>query len=388
MTDTENAITPFWRFSLNFYRQTGVSDACIALQDGCGIDVNLLLFLFWLASESRQLSPDDVKKLDDQVRSWRELTIIPIRDTRRKLKGAATLVGPGKQEAFRNKVKAVELEAEQLQQEALYNFTKSGPLGAQGSPRAAARANIAAYERAMGAELSQRRRRSPRRCLRQHRGLTGPPTGTARRAVAQPRAKSKRAGMAKTAARLIVGISGASGTIYGVRLLEMLRKAEIETHLVMSKSAEMTLVYETDLKPKDVRALASVHYPVSDIGAAISSGSFPTMGMIIAPCSIRTMSEIATGVTASLLSRAADVVLKEKRRLVLAVRETPLHSGHLRSMTTLADIGAVIAPIVPAFYNRPKSVDDIINHTCGRLLDLFGIDTGIVKRWKGGPAET
>jgi len=180
--------------------------------------------------------------------------------------------------------------------------------------------------------------------------------------------------MAKTAARLIVGISGASGTVYGVRILEMLRKTDIETHLVMSKSAEMTL-------------LATKTYPVTDIGAAISSGSFPTMGMIIAPCSIRTMSEIATGVTASLLSRAADVGLKEKRRLVLAIRETPLHGGHLRTMTTLADIGAVIAPIVPAFYNRPKSVDDIVNHTCGRLLDLFGIDTGVVKRWKGGPAE-
>jgi flavin prenyltransferase len=193
--------------------------------------------------------------------------------------------------------------------------------------------------------------------------------------------------MAKHAGRLIVGISGASGTVYGVRLLEMLRHAEIETHLVMSKSAEMTLAYETDLKAKDVRALASVHYPNSDIGAAISSGSFPTMGMVIAPCSIRTMSEIACGVTASLLSRAADVVLKERRRLVLAIRETPLHVGHLRNMTTLAEIGAVVAPIVPAFYNRPKTVDDIINHTCGRLLDLFGIDTGMVKRWKGGPAE-
>jgi len=193
--------------------------------------------------------------------------------------------------------------------------------------------------------------------------------------------------MAKAAARLIVGISGASGTIYGVRLLELLRKAEVETHLVMSRSAEMTLAYETDIKPKDVRALASVHYAVTDIGAAISSGSFPTVGMIIAPCSIRTMSEIASGVTASLLSRAADVVLKEKRRLVLAIRETPLHVGHLRSMTVLAEIGAVIAPIVPAFYNRPRSVDDIVNHTCGRLLDLFGIDTGIVKRWKGGPAQ-
>jgi len=194
--------------------------------------------------------------------------------------------------------------------------------------------------------------------------------------------------MTKTKPRLIVGISGASGTMYGVRLLEMLRATDIESHLVMSKSAEMTMAYETDLKPKDVRALATVHYPVTDIGAAISSGSFPTMGMVIAPCSIRTMSEIATGVTASLLSRAADVVLKEKRRLVLAVRETPLHVGHLRTMTQLAEMGAVIAPIVPAFYNRPKTVDDVINHTVGRLLDLFGIDTGTVKRWKGGPAET
>jgi len=190
-----------------------------------------------------------------------------------------------------------------------------------------------------------------------------------------------------TPRRLVIGISGASGAIYGVRMLELLRDTDIETHLVMSKSAELTLAYETDLKAKDVRALASVHYPNSDIGAAISSGSFPTMGMVIAPCSIRTMSEIACGVTASLLSRAADVVLKERRRLVLAIRETPLHVGHLRNMTTLAEIGAVVAPIVPAFYNRPKTVDDIINHTCGRLLDLFGIDTGMVKRWKGGPAE-
>ena len=193
--------------------------------------------------------------------------------------------------------------------------------------------------------------------------------------------------MAKHAGRLIVGISGASGTVYGVRMLELLKKTDIETHLVMSKSAEMTLAYETDLKAKDVRALAAVHYPNSDIGAAISSGSFPTMGMVIAPCSIKTMSEIASGVTSSLLSRAADVVLKEKRRLVLALRETPLHGGHLRTMTTLADIGAIVAPIVPAFYTRPKTVDDIVNHTVGRLLDLFGIETKAVKRWKGGPEE-
>ena len=187
--------------------------------------------------------------------------------------------------------------------------------------------------------------------------------------------------------RLIVGISGASGVIYGVRILELLRDKDIETHLVMSKSAEMTLAYETDFKPKDVKALASVSHPVADIGASISSGSFHTMGMIIAPCSIKTMSEIASGVTSTLLSRAADVVLKEKRRLVLALRETPLHGGHLRTMTTLADIGAVVAPIVPAFYTRPKTVDDIVNHTVGRLLDLFGIETKTVKRWQGGPEE-
>ena len=190
----------------------------------------------------------------------------------------------------------------------------------------------------------------------------------------------------KTPRRLIVGISGASGTIYGVRMLEMLKKTDIETHLVMSKSAEMTLAYETDLKPKEVKALASVSHPVADIGASISSGSFHTMGMVIAPCSIKTMSEIASGVTSTLLSRAADVVLKEKRRLVLALRETPLHGGHLRTMTTLADIGAIVAPIVPAFYTRPKTVDDIVNHTCGRLLDFFDIDTKI-KRWQGGPED-
>ena len=193
--------------------------------------------------------------------------------------------------------------------------------------------------------------------------------------------------MATETRRLIVGISGASGVIYGVRLLELLRETDVETHLVMSKSAEVTLAYETDYKPKDVKALASVNHPATDIGAAISSGSFPTIGMVIAPCSIRTMSEIATGVTSSLLSRAADVVLKEKRRLVLALRETPLHGGHLRTMTTLADIGAVVAPIVPAFYTKPKSVDDIINHTVGRLLDFFGIETKVVRRWEGGPAE-
>jgi 4-hydroxy-3-polyprenylbenzoate decarboxylase len=186
--------------------------------------------------------------------------------------------------------------------------------------------------------------------------------------------------------RLIVGISGASGVIYGIRLLEKLQGKNVETHLIMSKSAEMTLAYETDYKPKDVKALASICHPVADIGASISSGSFRTMGMVIVPCSVRTMSEIATGVTTTLMSRAADVVLKEKRRLVLALRETPLHGGHLRTMVTLSDIGAVVAPIVPALYSRPKTVDDIINHTVGRLLDFFDIDTPI-RRWTGDPRE-
>jgi 4-hydroxy-3-polyprenylbenzoate decarboxylase len=187
--------------------------------------------------------------------------------------------------------------------------------------------------------------------------------------------------------RLTIGISGASGIVYGIRLLELLRDTDVETHLVMSRSAEMTLAYETDLKIKDIRALARVNHPNTDIGASISSGSFQTMGMVVAPCSIKTMSEIATGVTGSLLSRAADVVLKERRRLVLAVRETPLHGGHLRTMTQLADMGAVIAPIVPAFYNRPRTIEDIINHTVGRLLDLFGLDMPVVKRWQGAPEE-
>ena len=190
-----------------------------------------------------------------------------------------------------------------------------------------------------------------------------------------------------TPRRLVIGISGASGAIYGIRMLELLRGTDIETHLVISRSAEMTLAYETDFTTKDVRALATVNHPNSDIGANISSGSFRTMGMVVAPCSIKTMSEIATGVTSSLLSRAADVVLKERRRLVLAVRETPLHTGHLRTMTALSEMGAIIAPPVPAFYAQPQSLEEMVDHTLGRLLDLFGIDTAVVKRWQGGREE-
>jgi 4-hydroxy-3-polyprenylbenzoate decarboxylase len=181
--------------------------------------------------------------------------------------------------------------------------------------------------------------------------------------------------------RLIIGISGASGTVYGVRLLQVLHGSGIETHLVMTRSAEVTLAYETDLKVKGVHALADVVHPVADIGAAISSGSFKTEGMIVAPCSIRSLAEIAYGNTTNLLSRAADVVLKERRRLVLMVRESPLHVGHLRAMTQASEIGAIVMPPMPAFYARPKTLDDMINHTIGRALDLFGIDNTLVRRW-------
>jgi 4-hydroxy-3-polyprenylbenzoate decarboxylase len=186
--------------------------------------------------------------------------------------------------------------------------------------------------------------------------------------------------------RLIVAITGASGVVYGVRLLELLKKLPVETHLVVSRSAELTLALETDLKPADLRRRADVVHAIGDMAAPISSGSFQTLGMVIAPCSIRSMSEIATGVTTTLLTRAADVVLKERRRLVLAVRETPLHTGHLRTMTALSEMGAVIAPPVPAFYAKPQSLDEMIDHSLGRMLDLFGLDTGTVRRWGEGPA--
>jgi flavin prenyltransferase len=181
--------------------------------------------------------------------------------------------------------------------------------------------------------------------------------------------------------RLIVGISGASGAIYGLRLLETLRSLEIETHLVISRAAEMTIAYETAMKPAALKEIADVAYPAGDMGAPISSGSFPTLGMIIAPCSVRSMAEIATGVTSSLLTRAADVTLKERRRLVLMLRETPLHSGHLRNMLNLSEMGAIIAPPVPAFYARPRTIEEMVDHSIGRVLDLFGLESGRVKRW-------
>ena len=186
-----------------------------------------------------------------------------------------------------------------------------------------------------------------------------------------------------TPRRLVVGISGASGVAYGVRVLDALKALGVESHLVISRAALLTLSQETDLTPDDVTGRADVVHRINDVGATIASGSFRTMGMIIAPCSVRTMSEIATGVTSTLLTRAADVVLKERRTLVLMVRETPLHLGHLRTMTALAEMGAVIAPPLPAMYARPESVEQIIDQSVGRALDLFGLDWDAVRRWNG-----
>ncbi|WP_337182687.1 UbiX family flavin prenyltransferase [Shinella sp.] len=183
--------------------------------------------------------------------------------------------------------------------------------------------------------------------------------------------------------RMIVGISGASGVVYGKRILEVLRDLGIETHLIMSRAACITLAAEADFTKQELEALATTTHSNKDIGAICSSGSYKTLGMIVAPCSVKTMAEIATGTTANLLSRAADVVLKERRRLVLMLRETPLHLGHIRNMTQVTEMGGIIYPPVPAFYAKPKSLDEMVDHTVGRVLDLFDLDAGIVCRWEG-----
>jgi flavin prenyltransferase len=181
--------------------------------------------------------------------------------------------------------------------------------------------------------------------------------------------------------RLIVGISGATGIIYGVRLLEVLRDLGVETHLAVSSPGEMTRDYESELTAGQLKQLASFVYKPTDFGAAIASGSFRTLGMIVAPCSVRTVSEIAYGTTSNLLTRAADVCLKERRRLVLMVRETPLSLVHLRAMVAATEAGAIIAPPVPAFYARPATLGGMVDHTIGRMLDLFGIENDLAPRW-------
>jgi len=188
--------------------------------------------------------------------------------------------------------------------------------------------------------------------------------------------------------RMIVGISGATGIIYGLNLLARLRTLNIESHLVITKAGERTLAYETELRVREVRALADHCYSDADIGAAIASGSFRTMGMIVAPCSVRSLSAMATGNTDGLLTRAADVCMKERRRLVLLFREAPLHVGHIRAMAAATESGAIVFPPVPAFYDRPQSLDEMVNHTVGRVLDLFDVDAGLVRRWDGRPVRT
>jgi flavin prenyltransferase len=183
--------------------------------------------------------------------------------------------------------------------------------------------------------------------------------------------------------RLVIGISGASGAVYGIRILEVLGQLGIETHLVVSRAGALTIEQELGLSLEAVRGKATAYYPAGAVGARIASGSFRTDGMIIAPCTVRTMSDIATGTTDSLISRAADVVLKERRRLVLLVRETPLHLGHLRTMTQLAEMGAVIMPPVPAFYTHPQTISHLVDHTVARALDLFDIETDLAPRWDG-----
>ncbi len=188
--------------------------------------------------------------------------------------------------------------------------------------------------------------------------------------------------MAETARqKLVIGISGASGVVYGLRALDACRDLGVESHLILSKAAVLTLADETERSVAEVNAMADVVHKVGDIGAAIASGSFRALGMLVAPCSVRTMSEIATGVTSNLLTRAADVTLKERRPLVLMVRETPFHLGHLRTMVRLAEMGATIAPPLPAFYARPKSIDEMVDQSVGRALDLFGLDWKAVRRW-------
>ncbi len=181
--------------------------------------------------------------------------------------------------------------------------------------------------------------------------------------------------------RLIIGITGATGIVYGVRLLELLRDTEVETHLIVSRAGDLTRAHELSISAQQLRELATVHYPINDVGAALSSGSFQTLGMVIAPCSVRTLAELASGVTTSLLTRAADVVLKERRRLVLLVRETPLHAIHLRNMLTVTEAGAIVMPPLPAFYTLPQTIDEMVTTTVCRVLDLFDIEVGQQKRW-------
>jgi 4-hydroxy-3-polyprenylbenzoate decarboxylase len=218
--------------------------------------------------------------------------------------------------------------------------------------------------------------------LRKNYSGAGQP-GQAQAGVSVPISEQIFPGVANL--RIIVAITGASGSIYGLRLLEKLRRrSEVELHLVVSRSGERTLFEETGKRLSDLKSLAQYYYAVQDVGASLASGSFPTDGMVIAPCSVRTMSAIAAGVSSNLLLRAADVTLKERRKLILMVRETPFHLGHLRSMVALTEMGAIIAPPLPAFYHRPQTVEQIVDHSVDRVLDLLGLPDPGAARWNPG----
>jgi len=352
----------FWDFSLQFYSLPGVATACIRLQDTNGADVSLLLFALWAARCGLRLGAAEAQAAEATVHPWRETVVRPLRIARRATKGAPAGYAAGSSAMLHDRIKAIELEAERLQQDALAAAVRLAP--SELKPEDLMRENLAACASLLP------------------NGLDPAQLAVLVRAFLAAPAEERRAGSETTPRRrLIVGISGASGTIYGARLLRLLRDAGVETHLVVSRSAQVTMSHETAFKMSDLSALADVTYPAHDIAAAISSGSFRTLGMVIAPCSMRSLSEIVSGTTATLLTRAADVVLKERRRLVLLVRETPLHLGHLRSMAAATEMGAVIYPPVPAFYARPNSLDGMVDHTLGRVLDLFDLDTGTVTRW-------
>lgn len=356
-------MTPrFWDFSLHFYSLPGVATACLRLQDIKGADVSLLLFALWTARRGLRLGAAEAQAAEATVRSWRDSVVRPLRTARRATKAAPAGYAPGSSAMLHDRLKAIELEAERLQQDALAAAVTLAPSDMK--PGDLARENLAAC----AALLPD--------------GLDPAQLDVLLRAFLEaPAAEGNSGSGTAPRRRLIVGISGASGTIYGARLLRLLRGAGVEIHLVVSRSAQVTMAHETAFKMSDLSALADVTYPAHDIAAAISSGSFRTLGMIIAPCSMRSLSEIVSGTTATLLTRAADVVLKERRRLVLLVRETPLHLGHLRSMTAATEMGAIVYPPVPAFYARPDSIEDMVDHTLGRVLDLFEFDTGTVTRW-------
>ncbi len=382
MFDLDN---PFWRFSLAVYSAEGVTDECIALQDTIHINVNTLLFAAWLGAErSVVLTAEDFALIETRTAEWSQSVVQPLRQVRGFLKRFRGQDGELRVRRLSGLCGQIELEAEQVEQAML--FALAGNHWAGASRRSGsvtkAQANIEVLMHLHGAGAGTS-------------GITGAALNHLSQAIAalsstempamttHPQEKAAE----PKAKRLVAGISGASGAIYGVRLLHLLRGSGVETHLIISKAAHLTIAQETGLKVQEVQALADRTYGIGDIGAACASGSFITMGMVIAPCSIKTMSEIATGATSNLLTRSADVALKERRRLILMLRETPLHLGHIRAMAAVTELGAILYPPVPAFYAKPRSLQEMVDHTLARVLDLLGLESSAAHRWAGLKAE-